>query len=148
MPLRVIIDANVFLSFLLFPEKQTAVVRVVTRTIAGDFELVFPPEVESELRRKVREKPYFRERVRARDLDELLGLIQDIATVPSGDAKAPIRSRDPKDQYLLDAAAGDGVAFLISGDSDLLDIERRIDFPPIVSAASFLYLMDSEFPEP
>lgn len=42
MPLRVIIDANAFLSFLLFPQKQTAVVRVVTRTIAGEFDLVFP----------------------------------------------------------------------------------------------------------
>ncbi len=148
MPLRVIIDANVFLSFLLFPQKQTAVVRVVSRVIAGEVDLVFPPEIEDEIRRKVREKPYLRERVRVRDLDELLGLIKDVAIVPSGGAKAPVRSRDPKDQYLLDAAAGDGVDFLISGDSDLLDIERPFDFPPIVSAAVFLYLIDPELPAP
>lgn len=148
MPLRVIIDANVFLSFLLFPQKPTAVVRVVTRAIAGEFDLVFPPGIEHEIRRQVCEKPYFRERIRARDLEELLGLIEQVAIVPSEGSKARIRSRDPKDQYLLDAAAGDGVAFLISGDRDLLDIERPLDFPPIVSAAAFLFLIAPEFPEP
>lgn len=104
----------------------------------------FPFEVAEELRRKVREKPYFRDRVRESDLEGLLTLIEGIAIVPSGDSKAPFRGRDPKDQYLLDAAAGDGVAFLISGDGDLLDNKRPIDFPPIVSASTFLYLIDTE----
>lgn len=141
--MRVILDANVFLSFLIYPHKPTAVSRLVRMVIAGDVVLVFPEGVAEEMRRAVRDKPYFQERIPQTEVEELLSLISELAIKPSGETKAPIRSRDPKDQYLLDAAAGDGVEFLISGDRDLLDVERATGFPLIVTPAQFFYLEES-----
>jgi putative PIN family toxin of toxin-antitoxin system len=144
---RVVIDANVFLRYLIYPQKPTSVVRLVVRVIAGDFVLVFPDGVAAEMRQAVREKPYFRDRIDEAVLEDFLSLIAEIAIPPSAGVSSPVVSRDPKDQYLLDAAAGDGVEFLITGDTDLLDIGRKAGVPLIVSPAQFLYLMES-MPQP
>lgn len=141
--MRVVVDANVFLSFLIYPKRSTAASQVVARIIAGDFVLVFPPGVANEMRSKVREKPYFRERIDPALMEQLLSLLAEGALTPSAGSKAPVKSRDPKDQYLLDAAAGDGVEFLITGDGDLLDITEPPGFPLIVTPAQFLYLVES-----
>jgi predicted nucleic acid-binding protein len=60
---RVVIGANVVLSFLIYPKRSTAACQVVTRAIAGDFALVFSSEIADELRSKVQEKPYVRDRI-------------------------------------------------------------------------------------
>jgi len=139
---RVVIDANIFLSYLIYPKRTTATSRLVTHVIAGNVELVFPPGVAEEIRAKVREKPYFRERIDPGLAEDLLALIGEVAFAPNMDTAAPVKSRDPKDQYLLDAAAGDDVEFLITGDGDLLDIVGPSGFPLIVTPAQFLYLME------
>lgn len=138
----VVIDANVFLSFLLFPDNQTAAVRVVQGAIDGDFDVVFPAGVAEELRRKVREKPYFRARIAERSLENLIQLMMDVAMDPWESVSWPHQSRDPKDQYLLDAAAGNGVDFLITGDKGLLETGRAPESALIVSPAQFLALWD------
>lgn len=138
----VVIDANVFLSFLLFPDNQTAAVRVVQGAIEGEFDVVFPAEVAEELRRKVHEKPYFRERIAERSLEELIALMLDVSMDPWEGASWPYQSRDPKDQYLLDAAAGNGVEFLITGDKGLLETRRAPESALIVTPAQFLPLWD------
>lgn len=142
--MRVVVDANVFLSFLIFPKRSTAASTVVIRAIAGDFVLVFPSEIADEMRSKVREKPYFRDRIDPAQVEALLTLIAQVALAPSAGTTAPVSSRDPKDDYLLAAAAGDGVEFLVTGDRDLLDIVAPVGYPMIVTPAQFLYLLDSE----
>ncbi|MCA9859719.1 MAG: putative toxin-antitoxin system toxin component, PIN family [Thermomicrobiales bacterium] len=143
----VVIDANVFLSFLLNPDKQTATVHVVRSAIAGDLALVFPPGIAEELRRKVREKPYFRSRITEGMLESLLKLIQEVGMPPWEQASWPVRSSDPDDQYLLDAAAGNGVDFLITGDRGLLATDRAADSALIVTPAQFLSLVELNTPE-
>ena len=138
----VVIDANVFLSFLLFPDNQTAAVRVVQGAIDGDFDVVFPAGVAEELRRKVREKPYFQARIDERSLEHLIGLMMDVAVGPWETASWPYQSSDPKDQYLLDAAAGNGVECLITGDKGLLETRRAPESALIVTPAQFLALWD------
>lgn len=138
----VVIDANVFLSFLLFPDNQTAAVRVVKGAIDGDFGVVFPAGVAEELRRKVREKSYFRVRIAERSLEHLVGLMLEVAVDPWESASWPHQSRDPNDQYLLDAAAGNGVEFLITGDKVLLETRRAPESALIVTPAQFLALRD------
>ena len=141
--MRIVVDANVLLNFLIYPERSTAVNRLVTRIIAGEFVLVFPPGVADEIRAKVHEKPYFRERVDPALVEDLISLLAEGAFASSAENKAPVESRDPKDQYLLDAAAGHEVEFLITGDGDLLTIAVPPEFPLIVTPAQFLYLIDS-----
>lgn len=139
--MRVIVDANAFLSFLIYPQRSTAVSQVVTRIIAGDFELVFPPGIAGEMRAKVHEKPYFRERIPPAVVEDLLSLLAELALTPKMCSHTPVQARGPKDQYLLDAAEGDDVEFLITDDKDLLDLAAPIGFPLIVTPAQFLYLM-------
>ena len=140
--MRVVIDANVFLSYLLHPQRRTAASQVVLQAIRNDFELVFPWGVAVEVRAKVREKPYFRERIDPATVDDLLSLIEEVGLTPNPAIRAPVASRDSKDQYLLDAAA-DGAAFLISGDRDLLDLEGPVEFALIVTPGQFLSLFES-----
>ena len=45
---------------------------------------------------------------------------QNMVNVPLGDI--PARCRDPKDDYLLELAVQSKAIYLVSGDSDLLDI--------------------------
>lgn len=142
--MRVVVDANVFLSFLIYPNRSTAASRLVARVIAGDFVLVFPTGVADEMRSKVREKSYFHERIDPALVDDLLSLLTEVAPTPSSGSRARVKSRDPKDQYLLDAASGDGVEFLITGDGDLLDLVYPNGSPLIVTPAQFLALMESE----
>jgi predicted nucleic acid-binding protein len=130
------------LSFLLFPDNQTAAVRVVQGAIDGEFDVVFPAGIAEELRRKVREKPYFRARIAERSLDDLIELMMDVAVDPRESAAWPYQSSDPKDQYLLDAAAGNGVEFLITGDKGLLETTRAPGSALIVTPAQFLALWD------
>ena len=142
--MRVVIDANVFLSYLIRSQQPTAVVRLVTHVIGGDFVLVLPDGVREEMRLAVREKPYFRERIEMAVLEDFLALIAEVAVLPDAGAVSVTVSRDAKDQYLLDAAASDGVDFLITGDKDLLDIGGESNIPLIVTAAQFLQLVDTE----
>lgn len=139
--MRVVIDANVFLSYLLHPDRHSSACQVARRAIAGEFELIFPREIAEEIRTAVSEKRYFRERIPSSRLDTFMHLIADIAVAPNLASLSPVSSRDPEDQYLLDAAA-DNVAFLITGDRDLLDDRETISFTLIVSAAQFLSLFE------
>lgn len=140
MPACVILDANVLLSFLLSPDKQTAATQVVLREIAGEFVLVFPAGVAAEMRRKVREKQYFRERITGHSLENLIDLMQEIGLEPWEEKTWPVLASDPKDQYLLNAAAGNGVDFLITGDRRLIATGRGNATALIVSPAQFVLL--------
>lgn len=139
--MRVIVDANVFLSYLLHPQRPTGASLVVTHAIANDFDLVFPKGIAVEIRKKVAEKPFFRERIAPNSVEALLSLIDRVSVEPSLDSRSPVSSRDPDDQYLLDAAM-DGVEFLVTGDRDLLDDAGKVAFTLIVSPAQFLSLFD------
>ena len=140
MPTRVLVDANIFISYLLSPDSSGAIVSTVESLWSADLELVFSDVLASEIRATVARKPYLRERIVLDDVDALIDGLRAIA-LPSNTSEpieiAPIL-RDRKDDYLLVEAFRTDADYLVSGDRDVLDIRDDIARPRIVNPAEFL----------
>jgi len=140
VPTRVLVDANIFISYLLSPDSSGAIVSTVESLWSADLELVFSDVLASEIRATVARKPYLRERIVLDDVDALIDGLRAIA-LPSNTSEpieiAPIL-RDRKDDYLLVEAVRTDADYLVSGDRDVLDIRDDIARPRIVNPAEFL----------
>ena len=69
----------------------------------------------------VAQRPKFAKYFHLEDVEQLRHWMeQNMTNVPLGDI--PSRCRDPKDDYLLELAVQANAIYLVSGDSDLLDI--------------------------
>lgn len=69
----------------------------------------------------VARRPKFARYFQSDDIDQLQKWMeQNMTNVPLGEI--PARCRDPKDDYLLELAVQAKAIYLVSGDSDLLDI--------------------------
>ncbi|CAN5552519.1 hypothetical protein BH09CHL1_BH09CHL1_22200 [soil metagenome] len=142
--LRVLYDANVFISFLLSSRKADSTVRqLIARMAAGDVELIAPDELLEELERSVKVKPYLRERILIEDLERFVVLIRSLSQ-PVSPLQHPVPSfvRDAKDDYLLAYAYAERVHFLVTGDNDLLSLNLPEGAPRIVSPQAFLEILD------
>jgi putative PIN family toxin of toxin-antitoxin system len=134
---RAVLDVNILISALLSP--QGAPAELLTRWVAGEFELIASDALLAELERALG-YPKVRSRVppgeAARFIDSLR---RSAELVP--DAQDPqARSADPGDDYLL-ALAETASAVLVSGDRHLLDLGGRL---PVQSARGFLESLDQE----
>jgi len=142
--MRILIDANVYLSFLLNPRGHGAASRVVALIGTGRFELIFPLQTELELRRNVASKPYLRERILEAQLDALIQAISDIAVHVDSGLPSPISSRDADDTRLLEIAFAGRADYLISGDHDILVLAPFVPRPRIVSPAEFVAEIEAD----
>ena len=129
---RVVIDSNVFISALVFGGKP----REVTRLIADKSIMLFvSEECLSELRRKIVSKfpEYINELVR---LERLLGRRAKFVKLGIPQIKA---SRDLDDNKFIETAVLGKCGFIVSGDKDLLDIDKYQNIR-IVTPSEFLTL--------
>jgi uncharacterized protein len=129
---RALFDVNVLISGLL--ARAGAPALLLAKWLEGEFELVVTDsllaEVEATLARpKLRR--HFEEAEVSGFLELLLGLAE---RVDDPDSESAISSRDPKDDYLIAAAAA-ARATLVSGDVHLLELEGLI---PVLSPRAFL----------
>lgn len=119
--LRLLIDPGVYVSALISPSGAPS--QLVQAAVAGRVTLVVSPALFAELS-KVVHRSRFRRWFSEQDADDFITAITMIAEHV---ADAPFEHRqplcrDPKDEYLVALAETAGVAFLVSGDRDLLDI--------------------------
>lgn len=116
---RVVLDPGVLISALITPTGPPA--KLLERAQEGEFELVASPQLLAELEDVLlREK--FRRYVGVEKVEAFLEAVCGEATmVPDPGEPPPMNSVDPKDDYLI-ALAYTQKAFLISGDSDLLEL--------------------------
>jgi putative PIN family toxin of toxin-antitoxin system len=133
--LRVVLDVNVLIAALLARDGSPA--RVLLRWLAGDFELIISERLISELTRALSYSK-MRLRVSTEDATAFVAVIEANATKATDPAKAPRRSRDPGDDYLLALAAACS-AIVVSGDRDLLALKADL---PIYSPSEFLAALD------
>jgi putative PIN family toxin of toxin-antitoxin system len=116
---RLVLDTSVLLSGAV-AAPTSPLSRLLVAARAGTFEMVACPLIFEELRRGLA-KPYFRERVRADEADELLDAFQLLAVVlPDPSAPASV-VRDPDDDFLVALAATSEAEAIVTGDRDLLD---------------------------
>ena len=114
--IKVIIDTNLFISFLIGKKLQGL------KELLIDFriELIFAEQNIQELK-MVSQRPKFKKYFKAGDLDDLIDLIRTIGIVIEIN-NIPAVCRDPKDNYLLELARKSKANYLLTGDIDLLEI--------------------------
>ncbi len=140
--IRVLIDANVLISFLLSNRSELLVSRAVMTALGDQAHLIVPNELLEEIRTVCQQKPYLRARISTDRLDQLLETVAAVGHLPASPLPRLLPSgRDPKDDYLLAYALMEKADYLLTGDEDLLVI-GRLQGVQIVSPATFLQKMN------
>jgi uncharacterized protein len=149
--MRVLLDTNILISFLLTRSgHQSTVAQVIQAAVDAKFTLILPEEVVAELERKVSTNQYLTARITDDEVMRLIALLRVSGqSLPPLTGSAPSLVRDPKDNYLLAAAAIADADVLVTGDRDLLDIRALLKRPAIMTAPEFLQLLESiDGPQP
>ena len=129
--MRAVVDPNVLIASLL--SRSGAPAQIVSRWLAGEFELVVSEALLAELARALA-YPKIRERIAEDEAGAFVELLrQTVRLAP--DPEAPTRrSADPGDDYLLALAEGER-AVLVSGDQHVLALADEL---PILTPRAFL----------
>ena len=142
--MRVLLDANLFLSFLLHPTRDSAAVCLVRAAFEGRFTLLVPDRLLEEIESQGSGKPYLAARIPGPALKGLVDLIRSAAEfVPAIGEPIPSLTRDPKDDYLVAYAVLGRADYLVTGDLDLLTM-GDVEGVKIVSPRAFLDLLGAE----
>jgi putative PIN family toxin of toxin-antitoxin system len=105
-PLRAVPDTNV----------------LIDAAIAQEWQPVLSPLLLSELEEVLR-RPKFSAAIREETIQEFVAGLAAISEIATDATSTTTRSRDRKDDYLLELALAANVDVLITGDQDLTDLE-------------------------
>jgi putative PIN family toxin of toxin-antitoxin system len=145
--MRVLLDANIFISYLLptkDSETSNTIHSVVDAGFAGKYTLVFPQELLSEMRKKTAEKPYLVKHIVQEDMEEFIKLLISAGEMVRPIAeKIPAATRDVKDDYLIAYTLIGECDYLVTGDEDLLDV-KEVGKLKIVSPSEFQRILHPE----
>ena len=142
--MRVLLDANIFISYLLKPDAEGTIRRIVDAGFTTVYTLLAPPPLIEELTRKIQHKPYLNQRITSADIAALCMLIEAAAeSLPLMQESVPVATRDPKDDYLLAYARAGQADYLVSGDADLLVLDP-VGPLRIISPADFAALLSTD----
>ena len=131
--MRVMIDTNIFISAVLFPNGRTS--SALKKALVSPYQPVTCDYVIDELHRKFNEK--FSEKIT--ELDAFLGValsVIDVIKTPDAIVKAEGLIRDKMDRPILRAALDAGADLFLTGDKDFL--ESSVTDPRIISVSQFL----------
>jgi uncharacterized protein len=115
-PTRIIIDTNLWVSFLISKDYSKLDEIIFTQKAS----LVFSQELLDEFL-EVARRPKFRRFFAAKDIEEILETIDEYADFVKVKTKIEL-CRDPKDNFLLSLSADGKADYLLTGDKDLLDL--------------------------
>ena len=140
--MRVIVDANVWISYLLTQGHDSTIAKVVGFILSSDATLIMPSEIETEIRHSVSRKSYLASRIRADQLDRLLERIRLLAIIPPS-LELPNTSyvSDRKDDYLIAYGLLYNCEYLVTGDGVLLAL-KRLRGLTIVDPAEFWSIVE------
>ncbi len=140
--MRVLLDANIFISFLLHPDADSPYATIVRAAVAGQYTLLAPAELLAEFGARVRTKPYLVRHIAPEDVDAFIEIVRAVAeALPTLDVPIPAVTRDPKDDYLLAYAVLARANYLVTGDKDLL-VLGQVEGVSIVTPREFLHFLD------
>ena len=116
---KVIIDTNLWISFLIGLKASPAVRRILTD---GTVSIVMTDILQQEIM-AVASRPKFARYFAPEACERLLAFLRARSEdYPLGDI--PARCRDPKDDYLLELARVADADILVTGDKDLTDLHQ------------------------
>ena len=117
--IRVIVDVNIWISFLIGRRLQ----RIFDVLVIPQISLIFSKELLDELC-AVTQRPKFKKYFSSSEnVEELLNFLSNIGEIVELPEILPEKCRDRKDDYLLELAVISNADFLITGDKDLLVIQ-------------------------
>ena len=130
--MRALFDVNVLISGLL--ARTGAPALLLGKWLEGEFELVVTERLLAELEVTLA-RPKLRRHFDEAEVSGFLELLRGLAeSVTDPEAEPIISSSDPKDDYLI-AAAASARATLVTGDAHLLELQDSI---PVLSPRAFL----------
>ena len=135
---RILLDANILISYLLNPHADRPVTQVVQAGVLGTYTLLLPEAFLEEMSTKIAEKRYLAERIDQADAEQLSAILRRVGeTIAAIDDPIPAVTRDPKDDYLLAYAVIGLADYLLTGDEDLL-VLRQVQGVVICSPREFV----------
>ena len=142
--MRILVDANVFISYLLAPDSQAGATRTVQVLFADHPELdalVSETSIE-EVQDAARRKAYLAERILPSTVTSLLNSLEHVVEIVPAVARPLFAiSRDRNDDYLLVTARLHDVDHIVTGDRDLQVLDPYAGIR-IISPAEFMALLD------
>ncbi len=121
--MRVLLDSNIFISYLLNPHADSLINHVVKAGILGEFTILLPELLLEEFTARIETKPYLSQHIKPEELAQLnAALLTNGETIPPIIGVIPAMTRDPKDDYLLAYAVVGDADYLVTGDKDLLTL--------------------------
>lgn len=130
---RVIIDTNLWISFLITKDYSKLDEIIFSKQSV----IIFSDELLNEFL-EVARRPKFRRFFPTSLIEEILDTIDEYAEFVTVGTKIEI-CRDPKDNFLLSLSVDGQADFLITGDSDLLEL-KRFGETSIIAITEFLKL--------
>lgn len=131
---RIVVDTNVFVSFLIASEKTRNLIKNLLEYIFDNSTLLFSAETFSELE-EILLRSKFRKYFSKEDAQHFLTAVTFLSTFVEIKEKINA-SRDPNDNKILEAAINGRADLIISGDKDLLEM-KRFQGIKIVSPSNF-----------
>lgn len=119
-PVRVVVDTNVFISFLIGKRLRG----LFDAMMNGDVRLVFSSQLLRELTETANE-PKFRRYFTTEVLEDLLFVIAESAVFVDPTPPYPSVCRDPKDDHVLALCKKAKADVLVTGDQDLLVLKHH-----------------------
>ena len=130
--IRVIVDVNIWISFLIGRRLQ----RIFDVLVTPQIVLIFSKELLDELYAVTQHPKFKRYFTSSENVEELLNFLSTIGEMINLPETLPERCRDSKDDYLLELALISGADFLVTGEKDLLVLQTIGDCQ-IVTAMEF-----------
>ena len=122
---RVLLDANILISYLLNPAADRPITQIVQAGVLGAFTLLLPAALLEEMSAKIARKPYLAARIEQAEAAQFAAILRRTGeTIAAIEASIPPVTRDPKDDYLLAYAVIGQADYLLTGDEDLLVLQQ------------------------
>jgi putative PIN family toxin of toxin-antitoxin system len=145
--MKVIVDANVLISYLLAKLESNPFRVLLRRATEGAFQLLLSEKTIDEFAGSVARKPHLSKIITPDAVESLMSLLELIAEVsPEPNDPIEIHTRDVKDDYLVAHAIRTAADYLVTGDHDLLELNHDKAFR-IVSPATFIMILSEQGPE-
>jgi len=141
---RVLIDANIYLSFLVSPQNRSGSIEfLIEAAFTQRYRLLLPIDLIDEVAHSLETKPFFKQRVDPTTADQFLNAIKNVAEhIATPPGPLALVTRDPKDDYLIACAISSETDYLVSGDKDLLVIGDTFHPLKIRTPSAFLPELD------
>jgi len=134
--MKVILDANIYISYLLSRDQQRTIANVVETCFGQEIDLKVPQELFADLRDGVEESKYLKKHISPAELETLITVLTTSGEVLPPSESASI-SRDKDDDYLIVQGVLHNVDYIVTGDEDLLTL-GHVEGVTMITPAQFL----------